>query len=84
MFEPTEDTLGMATRLHDLQYDSRHSTANSCTDICLLRRVQTAFGARPGYGQLLYSQGVNLTGRIRLGPRLRMRGATPAIPHTPI
>ena len=39
-------------------------------------RPDSLWGAPRCYGQLLYSQGVNLTGRPHLGPRLRTCGAT--------
>jgi hypothetical protein len=43
----SRETIGTATRLHDLQYNSRGSTSYNSRDILLLRCVQTASATPP-------------------------------------
>lgn len=87
-FEPGDSPPGTATSLHSAWF-----AAQQLGFECLQQQKHLSPSPPPdrhcdqhrlmhsSYGQLL-SQGVNVTGRLHPVPRLRTRGAMPALPHT--
>jgi hypothetical protein len=78
-------SVGTVTRLRDRKSTNRRSIPGRAKILSLPRNVQTGSEAHPAYSATIGSAAriIKLTTHLHLTPRLKMRRATPPLPHTP-